>query len=266
MKPHASSRGRGIFILRDLADLPMEETSVVSEYLENPLLIQGLKFDLRVYVLVTSYDPLCAYIYREGLVRFATMPYSTEDRHLSDAYRHLTNYSINKLAPIFMENKQVKADNVGHKWSLSALNRHLKCVDVDVDLMWVRIMDLIVKSLLSVQQVISAKQMKVAAHPTNCFELYGFDVMVDDNLKPWLIEVNLSPSMQAPERPKLIPLYPFSDCSGGVYASFRKDPKVPMFRKDAIPRDREPKQGSNRVARIFGRRTRPWTGRSRPPC
>ena len=48
VKPHASSRGRGIFVLKDVADLPLNEVSVVSQYVHNPLLIQGLKFDLRV--------------------------------------------------------------------------------------------------------------------------------------------------------------------------------------------------------------------------
>ncbi|CAE8635222.1 unnamed protein product [Polarella glacialis] len=192
VKPHASSRGRGIFVLRDVSELPLNELSVISQYVENPLLIQGLKFDLRVYVLVTGYDPLRAYIYREGLVRFATDP-----KHLSDAFRHLTNYSINKDAANFVENSQVKADNVGHKWSISALNKHLKCTGVDVDLMWTRIMDLIVKSLLSVEPVVSARTQMTAPHSSNCFELYGFDVLVDADLKPWLLEVNLSPSMQA---------------------------------------------------------------------
>lgn len=148
VKPNASSRGRGIFILQDLSELPLDETVVVSRYIADPLLIQGYKFDLRVYVLVTSYDPLKAYIYREGLTRFASAPYSTQEDHMQDAFRHLTNYSVNKNSYTFVENSDMRADNVGHKWSLSALNKHLRCIGVDVNLMWVRIMDLIVKTLL----------------------------------------------------------------------------------------------------------------------
>mmetsp|Transcript_56099 Transcript_56099/g.182019 ORF Transcript_56099/g.182019 Transcript_56099/m.182019 type:complete len:1030 (-) Transcript_56099:50-3139(-) len=197
VKPHASSQGKGIFLLQNLEDLPMHELTVVCRYVDNPLLIQGLKFDLRVYVLVTGYDPLRAYIYREGLVRFASKQYSTETKHLKDAYRHLTNYSINKFAKNFVENAEAFADNVGHKWSFSALNKHLRCTDVDVDLMWARIMDLIVKTLLGVAPSIATKTRECASYRYNCFELYGFDVMVDDVLKPWLLEVNLSPSMSA---------------------------------------------------------------------
>ena len=53
------------------------ENSVISRYLCNPLLINGHKFDLRLYVLVTSYEPLRIYIFKEGLVRFASVEYNT---------------------------------------------------------------------------------------------------------------------------------------------------------------------------------------------
>lgn len=197
VKPNASSRGRGIFVLRDPAEIPADERVVVSQYIANPLLIQGLKFDIRFYVVVTSYDPLRAYIYREGLARFACKPYSTRAEHVADKFRHLTNYSINKSAGNFKENQDLLADNVGHKWSLSALNKHLKCTGVDVGLMWSRIMDMVVKTLLSVEPFICAKTQSLTHNRSNCFEVYGFDVIVDEDLKPWLLEVNLSPSMQA---------------------------------------------------------------------
>ena len=75
MKPTASSRGRGIYIVNSLRDVVKNEACVISRYLDNPLLIQGHKFDLRLYVVVTCYDPLRVYIYREGLVRFASEKY-----------------------------------------------------------------------------------------------------------------------------------------------------------------------------------------------
>lgn len=51
---------------------------VVCHYISNPLLINDLKFDLRIYVLLTSINPLKIFIYEEGLVRFATQAYNTD--------------------------------------------------------------------------------------------------------------------------------------------------------------------------------------------
>ena len=63
-------------------------------YLANPLLINSLKFDLRLYVVVASFAPLTAYVYQEGLARFATTKYSTDN--IANVFAHLTNTSINK--------------------------------------------------------------------------------------------------------------------------------------------------------------------------
>lgn len=68
---------------------------MISRYIQNPLLINGHKFDLRIYVAVTSVDPLRIYVYKEGLARFASEQYSTKiDK--DNKFQHLTNYSVNK--------------------------------------------------------------------------------------------------------------------------------------------------------------------------
>lgn len=73
MKPTARSQGKGIFIINKLAQIkkwsmqsrwaqmPLKEAYVISRYIEDPLLIGSKKFDLRLYVLVTSYRPLKVY-------------------------------------------------------------------------------------------------------------------------------------------------------------------------------------------------------------
>ena len=78
---------------------------VVQRYIKNPLLIDGLKFDLRIYVLIAGTEPLRAYIYEDGLARFATERYSEpNDYNLSHTFVHLTNYSLNKNNPHYVYN------------------------------------------------------------------------------------------------------------------------------------------------------------------
>lgn len=72
VKPANLSRGRGIYLVDDVNEVSVDDTSVISRYIANPLLINGHKFDLRLYVVVTSLEPLRIYIYKEGLARFAS--------------------------------------------------------------------------------------------------------------------------------------------------------------------------------------------------
>lgn len=72
------------------------EGMLASRYIMNPHLINGLKYDLRVYVLVTSFNPLKVYLYSDGLVRFATELYNIDPKSMNHKYVHLTNFSINK--------------------------------------------------------------------------------------------------------------------------------------------------------------------------
>ncbi|KAG5889397.1 hypothetical protein JTB14_018271 [Gonioctena quinquepunctata] len=195
VKPVASSRGRGIFIVENPNQVPLEEPVVVAKYISNPLLVAGHKCDLRLYVVVTSFDPLLVYIYEEGLVRFATVKYDSSHKQLWNPCMHLCNYSINKYHSDYVKSDDPSAENVGHKWTLSALLRHLKAEGKNTGFLMSQIEDMVIKAILaSANSVISACKMFVP-YPNNCFELFGFDVLIDKNLKPWLLEVNLSPSL-----------------------------------------------------------------------
>ncbi|KAJ3083400.1 Tubulin polyglutamylase ttll6 [Quaeritorhiza haematococci] len=244
----------------------VRKSAIVQKYLAKPLLIDGFKFDLRVYVLVTSVDPLRVFIYKDGLARFATEPYEPPDKsNLSDVCMHLTNYAINKKSDKF---KRDESGLRGSKRRITAVLEGLrKKRGCDVDRLWKRIGDVIIKTLITVQPQLSrnlnacsrnamdkcsnsnvtstnstkhgsakgnegagvrdgvaggtsgfggkdmgvggeggvgktttsadediVKNLLMTYFGAPCFEILGFDIFVDSKLKPWVLEVNHSPS------------------------------------------------------------------------
>ncbi|BBN18385.1 tubulin polyglutamylase TTLL9 [Marchantia polymorpha subsp. ruderalis] len=197
MKPVGKARGRGIFLFTRLSQIsewkkdhrwksenPQVENYIVQKYIESPYLIGGKKFDLRIYVLVLSYAPLKAYLYRSGFARFTNAHFSMKKEDIANKLVHLTNFSIQKHAPTYNS-------KTGTKWSLHSLKMHMitKHGEAKVNELFHDIRSAILRSLLSVQNVIIQDK--------HCFELYGYDILVDKALKPWLLEVNASPSLAA---------------------------------------------------------------------
>ncbi|XP_058470178.1 probable tubulin polyglutamylase TTLL2 [Solea solea] len=182
-KPVDLSRGRGIFIFEDIKDLVYDCSVIVQRYVSDPLLISGYKFDLRIYVCVKSFHPLTVYVHQEGLVRFATEKYNLSSLH--NLYAHLTNTSINKLGPFYKTQKERVGR--GCKWTLSKFRHFLHSQHVDERLLWQRINNIVTLTLLTIAP-------SVPSCP-NCVELFGFDILIDANFKPWLLEVNYSPAL-----------------------------------------------------------------------
>jgi tubulin polyglutamylase TTLL1 len=194
MKPTSRSQGKGIFIINKLAQIkkwssqsrwaqmPLKEAYVISRYVENPMLIGGKKFDLRIYVLVSSYRPLRVHQYAHGFARFCATKYNTDMGDIDNPFIHLTNVAIQKQGTDYNQRNGGKwhIDNlrlyVEMSYGLEASNRLFQCMD-----------QLIINSLKAVQNVM--------INDRHCFECYGYDVLIDKDLKPWLLEVNASPSL-----------------------------------------------------------------------
>ncbi|KAM8973542.1 tubulin polyglutamylase TTLL13 isoform 2-T2 [Pelodytes ibericus] len=198
-KPDSGCQGRGIFLTRNMKDIKHGDHMICQQYVSKPFLIDGFKFDLRIYVLVTSCEPLRIFVYREGLARFATTNY-TEPSHtnLDDVCMHLTNYAINKHSENF-----IRDDMTGSKRKLSTLNTWMENNNYDTGKMWEDIEDVIIKTLISAHPIL--KHNYRACFPNHvagsaCFEILGFDIILDKKLKPWLLEVNHSPSFTTDSR------------------------------------------------------------------
>ena len=181
---------------------------VACRYIDPPMLMGGYKSDVRLYVLVTSFHPLVCYLYNEGLGRFATEPYTTRDIETRTA--HLTNYAINKHSSAFVAPQATlasaaDADATGSKWTLSAYKRRMmEQLGEDVAARaWACVDDLIIKALLAVEPTVTRAteaQLPAEAHGApnqHCFQVFGFDVLFDAAAKPWLLEANLDPSLDA---------------------------------------------------------------------
>mmetsp|Transcript_19100 Transcript_19100/g.23637 ORF Transcript_19100/g.23637 Transcript_19100/m.23637 type:complete len:212 (-) Transcript_19100:600-1235(-) len=155
VKPAASSQGRGIFVTSNLAEIPHKDKQfVVSEYVSSPLLFNGFKFDLRIYVALTSVNPLRLYIYEEGLTRFATCKYSEEGAagsRKATKFMHLTNFSVNKKNINFVKTNNAEEDGQGSKWSLSALRNALRAQGIDDTAIWKKIEDICIKTVISAE-------------------------------------------------------------------------------------------------------------------
>ncbi|XP_077171133.1 tubulin polyglutamylase TTLL6 isoform X5 [Paroedura picta] len=192
-KPDSGCQGRGIYITRSVKDIKPGEDMICQLYISKPFIIDGFKFDLRIYVLVTTCDPLRIFIYKEGLARFATSAYSEPSvSNLDNVCMHLTNYSINKHSANF-----VRDDDSGSKRKLSTFNKHMAENGYETGPIWKDIEEVVVKTLISAYPIIKHNYLTCFPNHTMgsaCFEILGFDVLLDRKLKPWLLEVNHSPS------------------------------------------------------------------------
>lgn len=196
VKPPASARGIGIQVIHKWSQLPKRRPLLVQRYLHKPYLISGSKFDLRIYVYVTSYDPLRIYLFSDGLVRFASCKYSPSMKSLSNKFMHLTNYSVNKKNAEYQANADETACQ-GHKWALKALWNYLSQKGINSDIIWEKIKDVVVKTIISSEPYVTNLLKLYVRRPYSCHELFGFDIMLDENLKPWVLEVNISPSLHS---------------------------------------------------------------------
>ncbi|XP_055441317.1 tubulin polyglutamylase TTLL7 isoform X1 [Bubalus kerabau] len=197
VKPANGAMGHGISLIRNGDKLPSQDHLIVQEYIEKPFLMEGYKFDLRIYILVTSCDPLKIFLYHDGLVRMGTEKYiPPNESNLTQLYMHLTNYSVNKHNEHF---ERDETENKGSKRSIKWFTEFLQANQHDVAKFWSDISELVVKTLIVAEpHVLHAYRMCRPGQPPGsesvCFEVLGFDILLDRKLKPWLLEINRAPS------------------------------------------------------------------------
>ncbi|CAD7956470.1 unnamed protein product [Amoebophrya sp. A25] len=220
-KPTAGSQGRGVQLVKRWPDLKpiirevwpdgldnsealkyrRKVEFVVQRYVTRPLLVNGYKFDCRIYVLVTSITPLRAYLFEEGLARFCTVPYERPKSHnLANSCMHLTNYAVNKKSTDFLPSRQ---HDEGSKRSLSSVFDLIHSEEgPDPATMWQQIKELSERTLLAIKPSLIehyahflAGKMGHHPHGAKGFQVIGLDIIFEDNCRPKLLELNANCSL-----------------------------------------------------------------------
>ncbi|KAG5507572.1 hypothetical protein JKF63_06521 [Porcisia hertigi] len=158
------------------------EPYLAQRYISNPHLVGGKKYDLRIYVLVQSYQPLTVWLHRTGFARFCQHRYSLDD--IDNTYIHVTNVAVQKTYPKYTAMSGCKFGIRSLRILLTATHGAARTNQLFGD-----IQQMIMRTLFAVQRIMLQDK--------HCSELYGYDVMIDDTLHPWLIETNASPSLTA---------------------------------------------------------------------
>ncbi|CAM9199075.1 unnamed protein product [Scytosiphon promiscuus] len=214
VKPAGSSCGRGVEVVSTLRGVVsacrrLEWKAVVQKYVERPLLVQGYKFDIRQWVLVTSCNPLVVWGFDESYVRFSSRPFTMDAPSLSDRLVHLCNHSVQKEQAtggsdhVHTGGQSMPLGSQGNMWRADQLRRHLRQrfegKDVFQDVVLPRIRSVVVQTLLAVREGLEMKG--------RALEWLGFDLMLTEDLRVMLIEVNVSPdvSHSTPVTARLVP-------------------------------------------------------------
>ena len=184
VKPGGLSRGRGVHCIDQLNDIlsnvkPCNQT-IIQKYIENPLVINGRKFDIRQWVLVTDLNPLTVWLFETPYVRFGAENYHIDD--FKNVFSQLTGNSIAKHSDKFNT-----GEIEGDMWENKEFREFLKKKYGGDP--WIEIQKKIEKIVILSLQCAKHKLF----NRKNNFEVFGFDIMLDDKLNVYIIEINASP-------------------------------------------------------------------------
>ncbi|MDQ7728821.1 PqqD family peptide modification chaperone [Halomonas sp. SpR8] len=192
LKPTNASKGQGVQVLRDPNTAPLTPNWLVQEYVANPHTIRGHKYVLRLYMLIASIDPLRVYLYDQGFAKLASAPWSPDD--IDNPFSQLTNPDINAL--------NLDAEIPVEFIDLDRYRHWLREQGHDDQALFDQLHDLATLTALSGVEAMRARSREDSADPRGCYELIGLDCLVDDQLKPWILECNLSPSLGTCAKPE----------------------------------------------------------------
>ncbi|OHT04822.1 Tubulin-tyrosine ligase family protein [Tritrichomonas foetus] len=198
IKAPALSRAREIRLASSKDEEAPKLPFIIEEYISPPYLITGRKFDVRFYALVTSINPLIIYYHHHGLVLFATHQYNDKIENIKDLKIHLTNYEVNKDSETYIKSDDLTEKVENSKWSLPFLWNYFESIGIDSKKLKKEMEDASTAAIIAgMCSLRNLHNSNIKFHRKSSFELLGIDILLDQNLKPYILEINISPSMQA---------------------------------------------------------------------
>ncbi len=212
-KVTSSSRGRGIVIYPDLNVArrlyvnestgmchPHSDNVIMQQYLENPLLLEGKKSEMRSYWLIASVHPLLV-LYHDGTVRRNTEDWRADD--WDNPLIHIANTYQQKLAdPNYHETAEQR------KWSLEKMGLYVQNENMTPETQWVEsTLKPRLKYMLAHVANSTATEWRTGSEHDGGFTLLGMDTILDADLRPWLTEIQVGPgvSLDSPTKRRIIP-------------------------------------------------------------
>ena len=171
------------------------EHILLQKYLERPLLYQGRKFDIRIWIMLISGQESCVYIFKQGHLKATCGQY---DINSSSPFIHLTNYSVQK------HNVDFSKIEIGNEISYEEFQEELDKTNTGKNFF----KDIYPKIVYIIRLAVgSGKSNLNHLNRTNCFEIFGCDFILDQKFKPYLLEINLNPGLEisSPLISKLVP-------------------------------------------------------------
>ena len=167
---------------------------IIQEYVQNPLLLNGRKFDFRMFLLIASSNPLIAYYYDGGL-RVSLIPYNVES---DDKKVFLTNIALshdiyhNAREGQLYEGMDEEALKHAQQWDFERLQAYLLEAGVINDPNWLDnyLRPQFKKAMIHLVRMASPAFLE----NSSLFELYGADYMLDADLNLWFVEANSGPA------------------------------------------------------------------------
>ena len=194
VKPANETAGHGIEIY--LGPESLKNNIVLVKYISNPFLVNKKKIDLRIYVLLTGVKPLRVYISKAGGIHMNLKDYLLNMDTLKDPYMHVTNQHFQMHNESFVTGLKYD-DQYGNDWTLKGLENYFKENNLNYEIVWERIKDLVIKQSIAYQESTLNHLNELKLDDKNYYQIFGYDILIDQNFKVWIMETNSFPNLRA---------------------------------------------------------------------